>query len=345
MDLLHGPLSDSFGRRTVLLSGTFLFVLASLGCALSESVGSLCGFRTVQGICADAGTVVVKAILRDRLSDAQARKAMAGMMMFFAAAPAVAPIIGSAVLAAWGWRAVFWFLAGLALTLCALTFVLLRETHPPNKRQEFRLRSLMSGYRRIAENQRFLLLSCAVAFSYDAVFLYILASPTFMGKFLDLGPRHYFWLFVVSIAGIALGAKYSTHLSTRMKARTQLKRGFTIMFISGALNVAASVGVPPSPYWTLPIIGALALGWALLVPVVTVELLDMVRDARGMVSSMQPFLTCLTNVVVSAAVVPLAISSIGAMACASSALLIVGWRLGGLPIVYRRPRFLQLASG
>jgi DHA1 family bicyclomycin/chloramphenicol resistance-like MFS transporter len=330
MNLLHGPLSDSFGRRNVMLWGMFAFSLASVGCALSGSVEQLCVFRAMQGMSAGAGTVVSRAVLRDRFSDAQAQKAMAGMMMFFAVGPAVAPIIGSAVLEAWGWRAVFWFLAGLGLTLFLVAFACLRESLPVDQRRKFLARPLLAGYRRILSNRRFLLLASASAISYNALFLYILASPTFLGRFLALSPAQYFWLFAISIAGLSLGAGYSAYLSTRLEQRAQLVRGFAIMMGAGAANVAASVWLPANVYWTLPLVGSLAFGWALLVPVVSVQLLDMVPEARGMAASVQLFLNSVASLVVSAGVVPLAIRSIAAMALASLVLLIVGlvaWRI------------------
>src|SRR4051812_29096156 len=48
MSLLHGPLSDALGRRRVILAGVFMFVVASVGCALAGSIGALLAFRALQ---------------------------------------------------------------------------------------------------------------------------------------------------------------------------------------------------------------------------------------------------------------------------------------------------------
>ena len=65
MNLFHGALSDSFGRRPVVLWGMVVFTLASLGCALASTIGELVFWRTVQGMSAGAGIVVSRAIIRD----------------------------------------------------------------------------------------------------------------------------------------------------------------------------------------------------------------------------------------------------------------------------------------
>jgi DHA1 family bicyclomycin/chloramphenicol resistance-like MFS transporter len=87
-------LSDSVGRKPVILAGTALFALASAGCALSESIGALVGFRALQGLSTGAGVVVSRAIIRDMFPPAQAQKVMSQVTIYFGIAPAVAPIIG-----------------------------------------------------------------------------------------------------------------------------------------------------------------------------------------------------------------------------------------------------------
>ena len=74
MNLFHGALSDSFGRRPVVLWGATVFTIASVGCALSESIGSLVFFRALQGFSAGAGIVVSRAVIRDLFEPADAQR-------------------------------------------------------------------------------------------------------------------------------------------------------------------------------------------------------------------------------------------------------------------------------
>ena len=94
MNLFHGALADSWGRRPVVLAGLAVFTLASLGCALAQHIGQLVLFRALQGMSAGAGMVVSRAIIRDLFHPDQAQKVMSQVTIYFGVAPAVAPIIG-----------------------------------------------------------------------------------------------------------------------------------------------------------------------------------------------------------------------------------------------------------
>ena len=65
MSLIHGPLSDALGRRPVMMAGVVLFILASIGCALSTSLPMLLAFRALQGVSAGVGMIVGRAVIRD----------------------------------------------------------------------------------------------------------------------------------------------------------------------------------------------------------------------------------------------------------------------------------------
>ena len=88
MNLFHGALSDSVGRRPVVLTGLALFTLASLGCALSQTIAQLVFFRALQGMTAGAGVVVSKAIIRDMCPPAEAQRLMSQVTIFFGIFPA-----------------------------------------------------------------------------------------------------------------------------------------------------------------------------------------------------------------------------------------------------------------
>ena len=94
MNLFHGALSDSLGRRPVVLWGIGVFTLASVGCALSQTIGQLVFFRALQGMSAGAGMVVSRAIIRDMFPPADAQRVMSQVTIYFGVAPAVAPLVG-----------------------------------------------------------------------------------------------------------------------------------------------------------------------------------------------------------------------------------------------------------
>jgi DHA1 family bicyclomycin/chloramphenicol resistance-like MFS transporter len=109
--LVLGPTSDRFGRRPVMLAGLCVFTLAAIGCALSTSIEELVAFRFLQGAGSSVGAVIVRAIVRDRFGRQAGTRALAGVLTTQAAAPLVAPVIGSFLVVAAGWHAVFACLA------------------------------------------------------------------------------------------------------------------------------------------------------------------------------------------------------------------------------------------
>src|SRR3954467_13635367 len=143
MNLFHGALADSFGRRPVVLWGIAMFTLASAGCALSQSVGLLVLFRLVQGMSSGAGIVVSRAVIRDMFPPEQAQKVMSQVTIYFGVAPAVAPIIGGWLLVHLGWHSIFWFLTAVGVALWLANWKLLPETLHASHRQPFNVRNLM----------------------------------------------------------------------------------------------------------------------------------------------------------------------------------------------------------
>src|SRR5690606_24330343 len=128
--LFHGPLSDAYGRRRLILAGTAVFTLASVGCALAPDLNWLLLFRAVQGISAGVGIIVGRAIIRDLYDGPDAQRLMSTVTMIFGIAPAIAPIIGGWVFEWAGWQAVFWFLCVFGVLLWLACLLWLRETHP-----------------------------------------------------------------------------------------------------------------------------------------------------------------------------------------------------------------------
>ncbi len=298
MNLFHGALSDSFGRRPVVLWGVAMFTLASAGCALSQTIGQLVFFRGLQGLSAGAGIVISRAVIRDMFPPEQAQKVMSQVTIYFGVAPAIAPVIGGWLFVHADWHSIFWFLTGVGGLLWAANYRLLPETLHADHRQAFEVRNLMQGYWQLGSSPRFLLLALASGIPFNGLFLYVLAAPAFLGEHLALGPTQFFWFFVLAILGIMLGTSLA--------------------------NVAANFIWPPHPAWSMFPIAVFAFGWALMVPVVTLLVLDLYPQRRGMASSLQAVIGSTANGIVAGAVTPLVMHSTRALALTSLAMMCVG---------------------
>src|SRR5678815_3705368 len=174
MNLFHGALSDSFGRKPVVLAGLVVFTLASVGCALSQHIGALVFFRALQGMSAGAGIVVSRAVIRDMFPPAGAQRVMSQVTIYFGVAPAVAPMVGGFLFVNVNWHAIFWFLTGVGVVLFVAIWRLLPETLHDTQRQPFNARNLLRGYWALGSNPRFFMLALASGIPFNGMFLYCL---------------------------------------------------------------------------------------------------------------------------------------------------------------------------
>ena len=329
MNLFHGALSDSFGRRPVVLAGLALFTLASLGCALSETIGQLVTFRALQGMSAGAGVVVSRAIIRDMFPPEEAQRVMSQVTIFFGVAPAIAPMLGGLLFVHLGWHSIFWLLVAIGLLLLVLMARLLPESLQAEARQPFAFKPLMRAYAELVRNPRFMLLVVASGVPFNGMFLYVLSAPEWLGTHLGLGPTQFFWFFGLTIAGIMIGAFFSGRLAGRMPARRQIRIGFSIMGVVSIVNVLLNLLLPPHPAWAMLPVAFFAFGWALMVPVITLMVLDMAPDRRGMAASLQACVGSAANGLVAGVVAPLVMHSTVGLAVGSMAMMSVGllaWR-------------------
>ena len=328
MNLFHGALADSFGRRPVVLWGIAVFTLSSLGCALSQSVGQLVFFRLAQGMSSGASMVVGRAIIRDMFPPDEAQRVMSQVTIYFGVAPAVAPIVGGLLLVHYGWHSIFIFLTGVGVVLWTLSWRLLPETLHHTQVQPFHPAHLLKGYWEMFTSPRFLALALASGVPFNGMFLYILSAPVFLGDLLHLEPTHFFILFLFTISGIMGGAFLSGKLAGNMKPGRQIRIGFTIMFSIAVLNLLLNALFTAHAWWAIPPIGVFSFGWALMVPVVTLLVLDQAPLRRGMASSLQACIGSVANAFVAGVIAPLVMHSTLLLALASllmSCIGIVAW--------------------
>jgi DHA1 family bicyclomycin/chloramphenicol resistance-like MFS transporter len=295
MMLFHGAVSDSFGRRGPILLGVAGYALASAGCALSSSIGMLLFFRALQGLLAGVGMVLGRAIIRDCYHGHEAQRLMSRVLMIFAVAPAVAPIIGGWLQTWFGWRANFWFLAGLGLTLFLACVRFLPETHPPHARSRFAPAPLIAAYRHVAGNVRFLLLAGAAAINFAGFFIYVLSAPAFIYRHLGLNEHQFAWLFMSGVVGMMVGAYVSGRLAGRISPERAVGLGYAIMFAAALYNVLYYVWFPPQLPWSIIHQGLYAVGMSIAMPAITLLLLDLFPRNRGMAASLQGFVHSLLS--------------------------------------------------
>ena len=330
MVLWHGALADRFGRRRVLLVLTAVFAAASLICALAPSIEWLWVGRALQGVSGGAGVVVGRAVVRDVHEGPQAQRLMSRVMLIFALAPALAPMVGAGLLALAGWRSIFVFLAAFGAFLSWMVWRFLPETLDVEARQPLHPLNLLRGYGSVFSNPAFMLLAVAIALNFNGFFVYVLSAPVFIIEHLGLGSDGFIWLFGPAVTGMMLGSVLSERVAGRWSQVRTVATGFALMFLALGLNLAVSgllpAGVPQS---VLPI-GLFACGMSIAMPAMSLLALELFPTRRGMASSCQSFLQIGLNAVTAGLTAPLLwgspLSLAGGMAMFATAGL-VAWLL------------------
>ena len=296
MFLFHGALSDSFGRKPVILTALAVFTVGSAGAALADNVQALVMWRAVQGLSVGAGMVVGRAMIRDLFGPEDAQRLMSLVTLFFGLAPAIAPVIGGWLFLALGWRSIFWFLAAMGFVLAAGGIRWLPETLAPGGRQPFHPAALFRGYEEVGINRLFLLLSVAVGFNFNGFFLYIVSAPVFLGEHLGLGPTQYAWLFLPCIAGIMFGAHLSGRAAGKWPPQETVRRADLFLGAASAANLAYAFGAKPAIPWAIIPIMVYGTGFAMAMPSISLITLDLFPTRRGMAASLQGFVSGMVNV-------------------------------------------------
>lgn len=327
MSVVHGPLSDAWGRKRVIAGGLVMFIAASAGCALARDLGTLLVLRALQGVSAGVGMIVGRAVIRDLFQGHEAQRLMSQVSMIFGIAPAIAPIVGGWLLATGaGWPSIFWFLVAFSSVLLVAALAWLPETHPPQARRPLRPRPLLRDYLAIGFNPRFQRLAAASSLNFAGVFLYIASAPVFVMRHLGLGEGDFAWLFLPTIGGLTLGAFLSGRMAGRLHARSQVRVGFICCGLSALVNVGYNLAVAQIalPWAVLPIFVG-GLGVALIYPILSLTLLDMYPAQRGLASSLQAFTQLMVNTVVAGLLPPLLGDTPLHLALGACGFFLCGW--------------------
>lgn len=331
MNLFYGTLSDSFGRRPVILWSLLLFTAASIGATLATSFTWLLFFRALQGASAGAGMVVGQAIVRDRFQGADAQRLLANIMMVFGVAPAVAPVIGGFLHVAFGWRSTFTFMTGIGLVLLIVCHRTLRETLPPASKQAFQIANIARNYWSATRHPQFMLRAFGVGFAFSGFALYISSAASFVMQVLRLPETAFGWLFIPMVGGMVIGSAISGRLAHRVSPPIMIRRGFIVMAMAALINLAyTSMFVAAVPWAVLPVM-LYALGMAMALPAMSMMTQSLFPQMRGLAASLQNFIQMLIFAVVSGFVAPALFDSAFKMAegvAAGLILSILFWTLG-----------------
>jgi DHA1 family bicyclomycin/chloramphenicol resistance-like MFS transporter len=237
--LLYGPVSDRFGRKPLLYIGLLLYAAASAACALAPTATFFVGFRVLQALGSCAGVVVARAMVRDMFAPREAAGAFSLMMLVMGAAPILAPLAGGYITAYFGWRAIFWILASLALLCAGVLSRALPETHAPDP--SVRLRDAFRTYGRILRHRQFMGYALSGSLAQAGMMAYITGAPFIFIELFGVPTEHFGWLFGLNALGLISMAQVNLLLLRRFRLDQVLRCAFLLLAGIGCLLATAGV--------------------------------------------------------------------------------------------------------
>lgn len=219
--MVWGPLSDRWGRRTPLLAGLGIFMVASLGCAIAPTIELLALGRFAQAFGGAAAIVIARASVRDRWSGTEAARIMSLLVLVMGVAPVLAPSLGAVLLAVSGWRAVFAVLFVFALGLLLATRAMLPTARPTRAPEP-----LTKGVPALVRDRLFVTAMLGGGFAQAGLFAYVAGSSFVFVEHHGLSASAFAWLFGLNAVGLVAAAQLNRlalrHASPGVIARTAM---------------------------------------------------------------------------------------------------------------------------
>ncbi len=249
----YGPLSDRFGRRLPLAAGMAGFALASVACALATGILQLTAFRFLQTLGGCAGVVVARAVVRDLAEGPAMIRLMARLMLVFALAPILGPLLGGWMVSQFGWRAVFWVLTGYGLACVAAILFVLPESLPPSRRSRGGVRDALRVYGRLLGSRRFMGEALGGILPMAGLFAYLAGSPFVFMQLHGVSPQDYGYFFGANAAGLMLVSQVVSRLAQRVPA-TRLLTISQVMAASLGLALLLVAGTGLGGFWGMVVV-------------------------------------------------------------------------------------------
>jgi DHA1 family bicyclomycin/chloramphenicol resistance-like MFS transporter len=288
--LVHGPLSDRFGRRRVLLGGLAVYVVGGLACWAAPSAGLLVTARVLQALGAGSGPVVGRAVVRDLYEPAGAARVLGYMGTAMALTPILAPIIGGFVHVAFGWRAVYLALAGCGAIFLSVAALLVPETNRRRDRDALRPGHLATNAADLLGDRSFLGYVLVVALMFGGQFAFISGSSFVLIEVLAVPPDVYGLCFGLVAFGIMTGSFLAARLTPRAGIDRLIAAGTGVGALAGCLMVALAWG----GVWTVAaVIGPMygfSVGVGIVLPTAVAGAIGPFPRTAGLASAVLGFL-------------------------------------------------------
>lgn len=283
--LFYGPLSDRFGRRPLLLAGLAVYALCGFACALAPSIHLLIAARLVQGVGGCVGPILGRAIIRDHYSGARAAQMLSYVILVFAVAPMVAPLLGGALLDLFGWRSIFFAFGVFGVLLLLVTWYGFAESLAVPDSRALEFARLLAKARRFFTNRHCVGYMLINSFIFAGLFAFISGSPFVYIEVYGVPADRFGLYLALSALGIVLGALTNGRLVRRRPPERVLRFGLVLLVAAGGAMLLAGLADGGRPLWLTLAMLTYVFAHGLCMPNAVAAAMEPLPDMAGLGAS------------------------------------------------------------
>ncbi len=283
---IYGPLSDRLGRRFTLILGMTVFAFGAFLGGLSPTIEFLIASRFIQGLGGSVSWIVGIAMVKDLYEEERCSRILSTMYMIIAFAPGIAPIIGTQVVAASGWRATFFIVAGLSVFVTFIMAIALKETLLPAKRMTLSLKTLVLNYFTIIRNPFFSGYAMISALLYAGWWGYISAIPYIFMDVLKVELIHFGYYQIGLVCAFIIGSNLNRFCVTKFGVNLVLIYGLIVCTVGSVLFLFYALIATPDPIYITTLMGIYCVGMGLVFANTATRALDLFPNFKGAASAM-----------------------------------------------------------
>jgi DHA1 family bicyclomycin/chloramphenicol resistance-like MFS transporter len=239
--LLYGPLLDRFGRKTPLYIGLLVYIIASLGCAVTTNIDVFIVLRFIQAVGSCAAAVASMAMVRDLFPVNDSPKVFSLLMLVVGLSPMLAPTIGGYVIAGLGWHIIFIILACMGAAVLLASRFGLPHTRKPDTSISLRPKPIISNFKKVLIHPQFYTYALSGAVAFSGLFTYVAGSPILFMDIFDVSEKTYGWIFAFMSVSFIGTSQLNSLLLRKYKSEQLVYWGLALQCIVSTLFLLAAL--------------------------------------------------------------------------------------------------------
>ncbi|MCY1719915.1 multidrug effflux MFS transporter [Prolixibacteraceae bacterium Z1-6] len=250
-NFVGGPLSDSFGRKTIALTGIALYGFSSLAIPFCTKIEYILFLRILQAFGGGFATVTANVFIRDWYDGKQVARFVTIISMIIMLAPLFAPILGAALIHWWGWKSIFIFLLAFSVFLFLSLLLLIPESRDKKFiTRKFTGKQLLEKYRIFFSNRQSTMMLFAISLPMSGMYIFITSASFIYIEYFGISPIRFPIFFGANVVLNILLSLLNTYLLRRYRPKQILRVGLLIQLIAG-IALATAVRFSEPQLWAV----------------------------------------------------------------------------------------------